>query len=340
MLPTLPIAHTTCAVAANLQRCIPSWLLTEDSVPCTILAVRLLVKETDTCSISSWGGAEGCGSIEVRYDRDAVITQRCGICGPATSQGQCPSISLLYYLSRGVEHLLAVGITFFMGDVARSLNLRTVDDEIMESFGEHCFSSRECYNGITSMTVAKETPVPLSEVDEILPVSSKSFAKAQFSTSEGEEDYRPNNRKPRTPRQPSSTSPSPTDYIAALAKRKRAGESRAKSAGKKKAKTFRRKVAVSLAGLKQELLRRAYVSAAKLINANVAFSPADEDWMPQTNYRDVGAAFLVGVIVSYEIQKTKNSEQIDIPIAVFEVRWTNTSFQKKNKNFITLLRLL
>lgn len=71
------------------------------------------------------------------------------------------------------------------------------------------------------------------------------------------------------------------------------------------------------------------MSAAKLIDANVAFSPADEDWMPQKNYRDVGAAFLVGVITSYEIEKTKNSDKIDVPIAVFEVRWTNTAFQKK-----------
>ncbi|GMF56945.1 unnamed protein product [Phytophthora fragariaefolia] len=109
MLPTLPIVHTTFAVAANLQRCIRAWLLTEGSVPITILAVRLLVKETDTCSIASGGGAEGCGSIEVRYDRDADIAQRCGICVPVRSQGQCPSISLLCYLTRRVEHLLAVG---------------------------------------------------------------------------------------------------------------------------------------------------------------------------------------------------------------------------------------
>ncbi|GMF56944.1 unnamed protein product [Phytophthora fragariaefolia] len=103
---------------------------------------------------------------------------------------------------------------FCSHDVARSLDLRTVDDEIMKDFGEHCFCSRECYNVITSTTAATETQVPLSEVDEILPVSSKSFAKAQSSTAEGEEDYRPNNRKL------SSTSPSPTDHIAALAKRK------------------------------------------------------------------------------------------------------------------------
>ncbi|EGZ14128.1 hypothetical protein PHYSODRAFT_511012, partial [Phytophthora sojae] len=64
---------------------------------------------------------------------------------------------------------------------------------------------------------------------------------------------------------------------------------------------------------KQELLLRAQMSADKIVRANVAFAPADEDWMLRKTYREVGAAFLVGIITRYEMKHEKIADGVKVP---------------------------
>ncbi|KAG3113356.1 hypothetical protein PI125_g7389 [Phytophthora idaei] len=82
--------------------------------------------------------------------------------------------------------------------------------------------------------------------------------------------------------------------------------------------------------LKEELKRRACASAAKFINAQMSFSPAEQSWMGTKYYRDVGAAYLTGVVTSYRFINEVNEDNIGVPVPMFKIQWTNTAFQTKD----------
>ncbi|GMF45559.1 unnamed protein product [Phytophthora fragariaefolia] len=81
--------------------------------------------------------------------------------------------------------------------------------------------------------------------------------------------------------------------------------------------------------MKDELTRRVRTSAEKFVGASVAFTPSEVSWMPLSLYRDVGAAYLLGVVTRYAIRPSANSENISVPTAQFQIDWTCTSFQSK-----------
>ncbi|GMF50390.1 unnamed protein product [Phytophthora fragariaefolia] len=76
--------------------------------------------------------------------------------------------------------------------------------------------------------------------------------------------------------------------------------------------------------MKDELTRRVRASAEKFVGASVAFTPSEESWMPLSLYRDVGAAYLLGVVTRYAIRPSANSENISVPTAQFQIDWTYT----------------
>ncbi|EGZ06475.1 hypothetical protein PHYSODRAFT_411482, partial [Phytophthora sojae] len=70
---------------------------------------------------------------------------------------------------------------------------------------------------------------------------------------------------------------------------------------------------IDAVAMKEELIRRAHAAAEKVVDASVAFSPADEEWMPLSLYRDVGAAFLIGVVTRYSLVSEKNADNVSVP---------------------------
>lgn len=82
--------------------------------------------------------------------------------------------------------------------------------------------------------------------------------------------------------------------------------------------------------MRAELIRRAHAAADKFVGASVAFAPADEEWMSLSFYQGVGSTYLIGVVTRYSLATEKNSDNIGVPVAMFEVQWTCTSFQGKD----------
>ncbi|ETL25845.1 hypothetical protein L916_20369 [Phytophthora nicotianae] len=103
-------------------------------------------------------------------------------------------------------------------------------------------------------------------------------------------------------------------------------------------------------GMKDELIRVARLTAERLVDANVAFAPTKEDWMPKKLYREAGTSYLLGHVTRYNIESKTNADNISVPSAAFQICWTSTAFQKKEhvhkvsesvvmrgiRNFVTL----
>jgi hypothetical protein len=104
-------------------------------------------------------------------------------------------------------------------------------------------------------------------------------------------------------------------------------KSAAKTKRPKSTKGARSDIEIALAS---ELARRAETLAQSYIGASVAFAPDGEDWMPITRYREVGSAFLVGVVSDYKLVNIANADSIAVPTPVYELKWTHTAFQSKN----------
>jgi hypothetical protein len=82
--------------------------------------------------------------------------------------------------------------------------------------------------------------------------------------------------------------------------------------------------------LKEELLRRLHEAAVKYVDASVSFCPVDEEWMSSSQYRDVGSAYLTGVVTRFEDGKEKTADGVIVPTTLFEVHCTSTAFQTKD----------
>ncbi|OWZ12747.1 hypothetical protein PHMEG_00014042 [Phytophthora megakarya] len=85
---------------------------------------------------------------------------------------------------------------------------------------------------------------------------------------------------------------------------------------------------INMSAMKHELIRRAQMITEKFIDANVAFVPSEERWMPKKDYGQAGSAYLIGVVTRYEIDSKKNVDNIFVPSTLFQIRWTSTNFQK------------
>ncbi|GMF16147.1 unnamed protein product [Phytophthora fragariaefolia] len=81
--------------------------------------------------------------------------------------------------------------------------------------------------------------------------------------------------------------------------------------------------------MQEEFVRMAHVAAEKFVGASVAFTPADEEWMPFSLYPNVGSTRLTGVVTRYNVT-IKNTDNIGVPLAAYEVRWACTSCQRKD----------
>ncbi|GMF44929.1 unnamed protein product [Phytophthora fragariaefolia] len=53
--------------------------------------------------------------------------------------------------------------------------------------------------------------------------------------------------------------------------------------------------------------------------------------MPLSLYRDVGAAFMLGVVTRYSIANEQNADNVSLPHAKFQIQWTCTAFQSKDR---------
>lgn len=200
---------------------------------------------------------------------------------------------------------------FCSHDVASSLALRTADGEAIADFGDQCYCNKACYE----TTISTSRPPSLlsspshEEVrhgivatltthtgERLPPIQSDSDGVACVNAglcTQGDQREREVLARQRSAK--------------SARKRKSASNPPKRSAAKKSkvAKTKKASKKTAEAAFKQELLLRAQMSADKIVRANVAFSPADEDWMLRKNYREVGAAFLVGIITRYEMNHKK-----------------------------------
>ncbi|EEY54619.1 uncharacterized protein PITG_20226, partial [Phytophthora infestans T30-4] len=79
--------------------------------------------------------------------------------------------------------------------------------------------------------------------------------------------------------------------------------------------------------MKDELIRVARMTAERFVKTSVAFAPAKEAWMPKRLYQDAGTAYLLGQVTRYTIESVKNTDNISVPSAAFQIRWTSTAFQ-------------
>ncbi|EGZ26248.1 hypothetical protein PHYSODRAFT_297582 [Phytophthora sojae] len=63
---------------------------------------------------------------------------------------------------------------------------------------------------------------------------------------------------------------------------------------------------------------------SSLIGAHVVVLPSEEEWMPATDYRCVGSAYLTSVIAREYVEKGKKKPSRANPL--YELRWTTSQF--------------
>eukprot|EP00644_Phytophthora_capsici_P017715 jgi/Phyca11/128946/e_gw1.80.122.1 len=191
----------------------------------------------------------------------------------------------------------------------------------MEDFGENSYCSKQCYEATTNPTCGNDpNNVSLLRIDS-------DASRVANATSKASGLSKTNVGKPAQARRIRTKQTTYGSSGAEKSTRVAAPKSSAHKKNNKSPITTKPKRKTLAAGMKDELIRVARLTAERLMDANVAFAPTKEDWMPKKLYREAGTSYLLGHVTRYNIESKTNADNISVPSTAFQICWTSTAFQ-------------